>query len=56
MASGDPEKVAAAEALQNKLEEVLKSDDHKWYLGKMSPEEAAARKKAAEEFSARYEK
>ncbi|HYQ71824.1 MAG TPA: multiheme c-type cytochrome [Gammaproteobacteria bacterium] len=33
MASGDPEKVKAAEALQAKLDEVLASDNHKWYLG-----------------------
>jgi hydroxylamine dehydrogenase len=33
MASGDPEKVKAAKALQAKLDEVLASDNHKWYLG-----------------------
>jgi hydroxylamine dehydrogenase len=33
MASGDPEKIKAAEALQAKLDEVLASDNHKWYLG-----------------------
>ena len=55
LASDDPDKVQAAEALQAKLQAVLDSDDHKWYLGKMSPEEAAARKKAAEEFKSRYE-
>ncbi len=54
-ASGDPEKVAAADALEAKLQEILETDDHKWFLGKMSPEEAAARKKAAEEFKKRYD-
>ena len=39
--SGDSEKIKAAEALQAKLDNVLKSDNHKWYLGKMDPEEAA---------------
>jgi len=29
----DPEKVKAAKALQAKLDEVLGSDNHKWYLG-----------------------
>lgn len=53
--SGDPEKVAAAEALEKKLTEVLESDDHKWFLGKMDPDEAARRKKAADEFKARYD-
>ncbi|MHC4909112.1 MAG: multiheme c-type cytochrome [Planctomycetota bacterium] len=54
--SDDPAKVTAAEALEAKLDEVLNSEDHRWYLNKMSPEEAAARKQAAEEFKKRYEK
>jgi hypothetical protein len=54
-ASGDPEKVAAAEALQAKLDEVLHSTDHRWYIGEMDPEEAAQRQRAIEEFKARYE-
>ena len=52
--SGNAERIAAAKALQVKLDEVLSSDDHKWFLGKMDPEEKARRKKAAEEFKARY--
>jgi len=52
--SGKPERIKAAEAVQVKLDEVLNSDDHKWYLGKLDPEEKARRKKAAEEFKARY--
>jgi hypothetical protein len=55
-ASGEPEKEMAAEALAAKLDEVLQHDDHKWFIGKMSPEEAEARKRAAEEFRKRYEK
>ncbi|MBI5362858.1 MAG: hydroxylamine oxidoreductase [Planctomycetes bacterium] len=54
--SKDPAKVEAAKKLQAKLDEVLNSDDHKWYLGKMDPEEAARRKKAQDEFKKRYEK
>jgi hypothetical protein len=54
MASGDSDKIAAAEALKSKLEEVLNSDDHKWFIGRMDPDEAARRKKAAEEFKERY--
>ena len=54
-ASGDPTKIQAAEALHRKLEEVLASKDHRWYIGEMPPEEAAAREKAAEEFRKRYE-
>ena len=52
--SGNAERIAAAEALRVKLDEVLNSDNHKWYLGKMDPEEKARRKQAAEEFKARY--
>lgn len=54
LASGDPARVKAAEALRAKIEEVMGSDDHKWAVGKMDPEEAARRKKAQEEFKARY--
>jgi len=43
-----------AKALRDLLDDILNSDNHKWFLGKMDPEEAAARKKAAEEFKARY--
>ena len=52
--SGDAKKVAQAEALAAKLDEVLNSDAHKWYLGKMDPAEKERRKKAAEEFKKRY--
>jgi hydroxylamine dehydrogenase len=54
--SGDPQKIAAAEALATKLDEVLNSEDHRWYLGKMDPAEQERRKQAAEEFCKRYEK
>jgi hypothetical protein len=54
--SGDADKVKAAAALQTKLDEVLNTDDHKWYLDKMDPDDKARRKQAAEEFKARYGK
>ncbi len=50
----DPAKAAAAGKLAEKLDQVLNSDDHKWFLGKMDPAEAARRKQAAEEFKERY--
>ena len=53
--SDDPATVRAAEALRAKLEQVLTSDDHAWFVGQMDPEEAARRKKAAEDFKARYQ-
>jgi hypothetical protein len=52
--SGDEVKVEAAKRLQSEIATVLGSDDHKWFLGEMDPEELAARKKAAEDFKARY--
>ena len=48
-------KARAAETLRAKIEEVLSSDDHKWYLGRMDPQEAERRAKAAEEFKRRYQ-
>lgn len=52
--SDDPEKVRAADALHAKLEEILNSEDHRWYLGKLDPAEKERRQKAAEEFRKRY--
>ena len=53
-ADKDPKKVEAAIALEAKLREVLESENHRWFLGKMDPEEAKRRKEAAQEFKARY--
>lgn len=55
-ASGDPAKVEAAKKLRAKLDEVLNSADHRWYINKMDPEEAARRAKATEDFRKRYQK
>jgi formate-dependent nitrite reductase cytochrome c552 subunit len=52
--SSDAAKADAARNLKNTLDEVLNSEDHRWFLGKEDPEKAAARKKAAEDFKARY--
>jgi len=56
LASTDEAKAKGARALRAHLDQVLASEDHKWYAGKMDPEEAARRKKAMEDFKARYEK
>ena len=56
LASGDATKVDAAKKLRARLDEVLNSSDHMWFLGKMDPAEAARRAKAAADFKARYEK
>ena len=55
-ASGDAAKVKAAKALQAGLDEVLKSPEHRWYLGQMSPEERKKREQRAREFKSRYAK
>jgi hypothetical protein len=52
--SGDAKKKAAAANLQKTLDDILETENHKWYLGKMSPEEKAKRAKAQAEFKARY--
>jgi len=55
LTSSDKKHIKAAKQLQSLLEETLNSENHKWYLGKIDPEEKARRKKAADEFKARYE-
>lgn len=52
--SEDPQKKAAAQALQTKLTQVLDSPDHLWYTNRMDEKERARRAKAAEEFRDRY--
>ncbi len=53
--SHSPAKAKQAHALRDKINEVLQSDDHKWYINKMDPEEEARRKKTQEEFKKRYQ-
>jgi hydroxylamine dehydrogenase len=53
--SGDAAKVKAAGNLQKKLNEILASENHRWFNNQMAPEEAARRKKSAEEFKKRYD-
>jgi hydroxylamine dehydrogenase len=54
--STDPAKKAAAEKLSKKLEEVLATSDHSWYINKMDPAEQALREKQRKEFQQRYSK
>jgi nitrate/TMAO reductase-like tetraheme cytochrome c subunit len=55
-ASSDAAKVATAEALARRLEEVLNSANHNWYLNKIDPEEAKQRAERQAEFQKRYAK
>jgi hypothetical protein len=50
----DPANAEAAKALKAKLDEVLASENHRWFKGGMDPEEAKRRKAAADAFRARY--
>lgn len=52
--SGDATKEAAAAALQGKLDEVLTSNNHRWFNGDMDEAEKAERQKRMDEFKARY--
>ncbi|MEN8186191.1 MAG: multiheme c-type cytochrome [Bacteroidota bacterium] len=45
---------SGAHAVEQVLDEVLNSEMHQWYLGKMSDEEKARRKEAAKKFRERY--
>ena len=54
--SSDAKKVAAAEALEKKLDEVLSSGNHRWYLDKLDPAEREERKLRQDEFKKRYGK
>ncbi|MFC1736585.1 multiheme c-type cytochrome [Candidatus Hydrogenedentota bacterium] len=44
----------AAKKLRDTLDEILNSENHRWYLNKIDPMEAAVRAKRQEEFKARY--
>jgi hypothetical protein len=54
-ASADAKKVAAGQALALKIDQVLNSDNHRWYLNKMDDKEREMRRKRTEEFKKRYE-
>ncbi|MBN4079924.1 cytochrome c3 family protein [bacterium AH-315-C08] len=46
--------VAAAKEVLKELDTILNKEEHRWFLGKMSDDEKASRKAAAEEFKKRY--
>ncbi len=54
IASSDGQKAEQAKALKTKLDEVLKSTDHQWYINKMDPAEEEKRKEAQKKFQERY--
>jgi hypothetical protein len=55
MASGEAERIRAAETLRTELDRMLETPNHNWYIGKMDPDQAARRQREAEEFRRRYE-
>ena len=52
--SSDPAKKQAAEKLQQKIDALLNTDNHNWYLNKMDPTAAAERQQRLKEFQSRY--
>lgn len=54
--SEDPQRAQAAKALRTRLDEVLSSEDHRWFIGQMDPAEIDRRRRAAEDFRSRYDK
>ncbi len=54
--SKDPQKAEQAKKLKSKLDEVLESADHRWYINKTDPAEEAKRKEAQKKFQERYSK
>ncbi|MEZ4469567.1 MAG: multiheme c-type cytochrome [bacterium] len=53
-ADADAARKAAGEALEAGIKAVLESEEHRWYLGKMTDAEKAERAKRAAEFKSRY--
>jgi hydroxylamine dehydrogenase len=49
-------KAKEAKLLENKLNDILNSTNHMWYLNKMDPAEKKWREKRQKEFKSRYEK
>ncbi len=52
--SDDPAMQQAADALEQKIDEVLNSNNHKWILDKLDPAELEKRKERQAEFQQRY--
>jgi hydroxylamine dehydrogenase len=52
--SADPAKKQAAEKLQQKIDVLLNTENHNWYLNKMDPAAAAERQQRLKEFQSRY--
>ena len=52
--SSDPAKKQAAEKLQQKIDALLNTDNHNWYLNKMDPTATAERQQRLKEFQSRY--
>ena len=54
MNSKNNKKVEAAKHLKAELDRVLNSENHRWYLGKMSEKDKKERARRAAEFQKRY--
>jgi hypothetical protein len=54
--SEDPSRVKQAKKLQEWIDKVLSSENHRWFLNQMDPEEAERRKATLKEFQEKYKK
>jgi len=54
--SGNPKKKEQGEHVLKELDAVLNSENHKWYLGKMSKKEKKIREESSKKFKKRYKK
>jgi hydroxylamine dehydrogenase len=52
--AGGGAKAAGAQGVRELIDATLASDQHRWFLGRMTPEEKAERKRQQEEFKKRY--
>ena len=54
--SEDSSRVKQAKKLQEWIDKVLESENHRWFLNRMDPEEAERRKATQKEFQEKYKK
>ncbi|SFV85744.1 Hydroxylamine oxidoreductase (Fragment) [hydrothermal vent metagenome] len=54
MTSHDKKKQADAKHLRKTLDDILNTDNHKWFLGKMSAKQQEIRRQATKDSKAQY--
>jgi hypothetical protein len=54
--SKDETKQNAAKKLDNRINEILQTENHRWFINKMDTKDVKARQKRQQEFKKRYDK